>query len=364
MTDSRVLYIKLMEMSEKYNIEELIIRYLQQDINEEELHYLESWLEEDAEHRVSFFELKNISDSSRMSFLQREDICEGSWQRMKTRLKSDWNGSAKAFNFPTSLQIPFLNYMKYIAVAIIAIGIGWGMNRLQWEKNQSDSIDNRMTYNEIHVQKGGRANTLILSDGSKVILNAATSFKYPSSFNKKERQVYLDGEAYFEVAKDTARPFIVKLHKQDVTVLGTTFNVQAYDNEPYSIITLLSGRIKLEAFDEFGESTGYKYLSPHQQAISENKTGSVSLVKVDTSFVNSWINGEYKFKDEPLASIAKRLEKYYDVRIHIDNERLQNVRYTGTFLLDQDILEVFRIIDYEKQFTFKKVRKDIFVTSR
>lgn len=351
-------------MSEKYNIEELIIRYLQLDINEEELCSLESWLEEDAEHRISFFELKNISDSIRKSFLQREDVCESSWQRMKERLKNDQDVKAKIFNEPVSVKFSLPNYLKYVAIAIIAMGIGWGMNLFLEEKNQYDPIDNKVVYNEIRVQKGGRANTLILSDGSKVILNAATVFKYPSGFDKKERRVYLDGEAYFEVAKDTARPFVVKLQKQDVTVLGTSFNVQAYDSDPYSVITLLSGRIRLETFDEFGESTGYKYLSPREQAVSDNKTGLVSLVEVDTSLVNSWINGEYKFKDEPLSSIAKRLEKYYDVRIHIDNEHLQNVKYTGTFLLNQDILEVFRIIDYEKQFTFRKVRKDIFITSR
>ena len=71
-------------------------------------------------------------------------------------------------------------------------------------------------YNEIHVQKGGRANTLVLSDGTKVILNAATTFRYPTSFGEKNRMVYLEGEAYFEVAKDEEKPFVVKLNKQDM----------------------------------------------------------------------------------------------------------------------------------------------------
>lgn len=351
-------------MSEKHNIEELIVRYFQQDINEEELYYLESWLEEDVEHRISFFKLKSISDYSRKSFLQREEVYEDSWQKMEKRLHNHPGVRRKTFNTPVFMKMLFTNYLKYVAIIIIAIGIGWGLNTLQQKKDESTPIDNKMPYNEIRVQKGGRANTLLLSDGSKVVLNAATVFKYPSSFNKKERRVYLDGEAYFEIAKDAARPFIVKLQKQDVTVLGTRFNVQAYDSDLYSKITLLSGRIKLEAFDEFGESTGYKYLNPSQQAVSENKTGLVLVNNVDTSLVNSWINGEYKFKDEPLSSIAKRLEKYYDVRIHMHSERLQNVKYTGTFSLNQDILDVFRIIDYEKQFIFKKVDKDIFVTNK
>ena len=201
---------------------------------------------------------------------------------------------------------------------IFAIGAGWGIHEFQGKIQQADLEAKDVVYNEIHVQKGGRANTVLLSDGSKVILNAATTFRYPTSFNGKNRQVYLDGEAYFEVA---------------------------YGHESYSEVTLLTGRILLEAFNERGESMSRMYLKPDQKALSDNSTGSVSLQEVNASLSNAWINGEYKFKDEPLASIVKRLE-------------------TGTFSLDQDILDVFRIIDYEKQFTFKRVKKDIFITSK
>lgn len=207
-------------------------------------------------------------------------------------------------------------------------------------------------------------NTVILSDGTKVVLNAATTFKYPTSFNGKNRQVYLDGEAYFEVTKNEEKPFVVKLNKQDITVLGTTFNVQAYENESYSVVTLLSGRIMLEAFNEFSESTGRMFMKPNQCALADNESGSISLSEVNASLTNAWINGEYKFKDEPLSSIVKRLENYYDVRIHLDDPRLEQIRYTGTFSLDQDILDVFRIIDYEKQFVFKRIKKDIFIISK
>ena len=106
------------------------------------------------------------------------------------------------------------------------------------------------------------------------------------------------------------------------------------------------------------------YLKPDQKALSDNSTGSVSLQEVNASLSNAWINGEYKFKDEPLASIVKRLENYYNVNIHLDDKRLEKIRYTGTFSLDQDILDVFRIIDYEKQLIFKRVEKEIFITSK
>lgn len=349
-------------MSGKYNIEELIIRFLQQDINEEELRCLESWLEEDAGHKSYFFDLKCISDSSRRSFFSREEMNEASWRKMHARMEKD-HGNELSHDRSRADRL-WLSLAKYAAVAILAVGLGWGVHEFYGNTKSSYLAEEDVIYNEIHVQKGGRANTVILSDGSKVVLNAATTLRYPTSFNGKKRQVYLDGEAYFEVSKNEEKPFVVKLNKQDITVLGTTFNIQAYENESYSVVTLLSGRVMLEAFNESGESTGRMFLKPNQRALSDNESGSVSLHDVDSSFANAWVNGEYKFKDEPLSSIFKRLENYYNVRIHLDDSRLEQIRYTGTFSLDQDILDVFRIIDYEKQFTFKQVKRDIFITKK
>ena len=349
-------------MSEKYNIEELIIRFLQQDINEEELHYLESWLEEDAEHKSYFFGLKSISDSSRRSFFSKEEVNEASWQRMLARIDKHQEKNPSLGKSRTRDLL--ISCVKYAAIIIFAIGSGWGIHEFQGKIQQSDLAEKDVVYNEIHVQKDGRANTVLLSDGSKVILNAATTFRYPTSFDGKNRQVYLDGEAYFEISKNSEKPFVVKLKKQEITVLGTTFNVQAYGHESYSEVTLLTGRILLEAFNERGESMSCMYLKPDQKALSDNSTGSVSLQDVNASLSNAWINGEYKFKDEPLASIVKRLENYYNVKIHLEDKRLEKIRYTGTFSLDQDILDVFRIIDYEKQLIFKRVEKEIFITSK
>ena len=349
-------------MSEKYSIEELIVRFLQQDINEDELRYLKSWLEEDVEHKSYFFELKGISDYSRRSFLSKEGLNETSWQKMYARIEKLQEKEPSRDKL--RVRNLWISWVKYAAIVILAVGLGWGIHAFYGKVESSYLAEENVVYNEIHVRKGGRANTVILSDGTKVVLNAATTFKYPTSFNGKNRQVYLDGEAYFEVTKNEEKPFVVKLNKQDITVLGTTFNVQAYENESYSVVTLLSGRIMLEAFNEFSESTGRMFMKPNQCALADNESGSISLSEVNASLTNAWINGEYKFKDEPLSSIVKRLENYYDVRIHLDDPRLEQIRYTGTFSLDQDILDVFRIIDYEKQFVFKRIKKDIFIISK
>lgn len=252
----------------------------------------------------------------------------------------------------------FLQYMKYAAAVVLGIGISLSTLYLTNQENLSTVGNYKL------VTSKGEKSYLQLPDGTKVWLNSCTTLEYAENYGHSNRSIYLDGEAYFEVSKNSEKPFVVKLKKQEITVLGTIFNVQAYGHESYSEVTLLTGRILLEAFNERGESMSRMYLKPDQKALSDNSTGSVSLQEVNASLSNAWINGEYKFKDEPLASIVKRLENYYNVNIHLDDKRLEKIRYTGTFSLDQDILDVFRIIDYEKQFTFKRVKKDIFITSK
>ena len=121
-------------MSEKYNIEELIIRFLQQDINEEELHYLESWLEEDAEHKSYFFGLKSISDSSRRSFFSKEEVNEASWQRMLARIEKHQEKNPSLGKSRT--RDLWFSCVKYAAIIIFAIGAGWGIHEFQGKIHQ------------------------------------------------------------------------------------------------------------------------------------------------------------------------------------------------------------------------------------
>lgn len=291
--------------------------------------------------------IKNIIAES----LKDEVDVDREWERLFSSIEKKTISKMKTRRL-------FLQYMKYAAAVLLGIGISLSTLYLTNQENLSTVGNYKL------VTSKGEKSYLQLPDGTRVWLNSCTTLEYAENYGHSNRSIYLDGEAYFEVSKNSEKPFVVKLKKQEITVLGTIFNVQAYGHESYSEVTLLTGRILLEAFNERGESMSRMYLKPDQKALSDNSTGSVSLQEVNASLSNAWINGEYKFKDEPLASIVKRLENYYNVNIHLDDKRLEKIRYTGTFSLDQDILDVFRIIDYEKQFTFKRVKKDIFITSK
>lgn len=381
-------------MSESYYIETLIIRYLQQEIREEELRELETWLEASPDHKDTFFQLKQVADLAQYPLFIDEKVKDASWRRMEERIE---HRRLTQMNLPSAIgeaeatrlyeadvwkekKVPvaaaqqgrkklfvlWKQLIRYAAVCLVVWMIGVGLSEYRLHRFiRSDATSPAPILNEIRVPEGGKANTVILSDGSKIILNASTTFKYPATFEASgSREVYLEGEAYFEVYPDESKPFIVKLKKQYVTVLGTTFNIESYNDQPYSITTLLSGSIQLEAFNEQGESTGHLLLKPNQRALSDNRTGSVSLMNIDASLASAWTRGEYKFKDESLVSIIRKLELAYGVRIFLESDSLQQIRYTGTFSYDQDILDVLHIINYEKQFVFKRAGKNIFISKR
>lgn len=346
-------------MMDNNHIEHLIARYLLEEITAEELMELEQWIRESPENKAYFFQLKKVSDLSRNASLSQKEIGD-SWLRMRTRAGYD----AEQLSFPSSVNKRrklLLLWSKYAAVILLVFGVSWGIFQYSANDPAQNSMIAQLHYNEIIVEKGGRGNTLILSDGTKVTLNTATSFRYPTNFSDSTRTVYLDGEAMFEVVQNEEKPFIVRLKNQDITVLGTTFNIEAYGDEIHSTVTLLSGSILLDIRKD-GQVFNTLTLKPSQQAITNNLTGDVSLIDINTSITEAWTKGEYKFKDETLLSITKRLEKYYDVQIRLENTEMGQELYTGTLRLDLNIEEVLKIIDYKKQFNFKWNDKDIFIS--
>ncbi|QKJ30255.1 FecR domain-containing protein [Mucilaginibacter mali] len=171
-----------------------------------------------------------------------------------------------------------------------------------------DADNKTIEYNTITTPKGYQYN-VVLPDGSKVWLNAASSIKFPTEFTGSQRNVEMTGEAYFEVAKNAAMPFIVKTNRQEVRVLGTHFNIMAYDDEPVTKTTLLEGSIMLT-----GKSSNI--LKPGNQAIM-NAQGDVKIVaESDMDEAVAWKNGFFQFKDESIEGTMRQAARWYDVNIN------------------------------------------------
>ena len=172
----------------------------------------------------------------------------------------------------------------------------------------STKATQQVVYNTISTPKGGQYQ-LELPDGSRVWLNASSSIHFPTSFVAKERRVEITGEAYFEVAKDAHKPFIVSVNKSEVQVMGTHFNVNAYDDENDMKTTLLEGAIQFVNGD-------YKSILQPGQQTQLKKDGTVKLVDdVDLDEVVAWKNGLFSFESAGIETIMRQLARWYDVEI-------------------------------------------------
>jgi len=196
----------------------------------------------------------------------------------------------------------------------------------------------RVSYNTITTPNGGQYE-VILPDGSKVWINSSSSLKYPTQFTGKERDVELNGEGYFEVAKNKLMPFKVSSHGQTVEVLGTHFNINAYTDEPGIKTTLLEGSVKVTVIG----TEKPQLLIPGQQAIF-NK-GGIMVSDADTAQAVAWKNGLFYFKDADVASIMRLLARWYNLKIDI-NGQLPERKFSGKIYKNLNAAQVLQIIDY------------------
>lgn len=176
--------------------------------------------------------------------------------------------------------------------------------------NDNVSKEEIASYNQLVIPRGKRS-VLTFSDGSKVWANAGTRVIYPSEFEKDKREIYVDGEIYIEVARDQNRPFYVRTKDMNVRVLGTKFNVTAYESDPIRNVVLVSGRVQVET-----EKTPDAVLAPNQMfSILEGKE---KIQQVDVEKYISWVHGLYSFDSEDLGIVLKRLSTYYGINVDFD----------------------------------------------
>jgi len=233
-------------------------------------------------------------------------------------------------------------------------------SQLVYQQSAVSSTAKEITYNMIETPKGGQFQ-LILSDGTKVWLNAASSLRYPSAFGRGDRKVELVGEAYFEVAKNAAKPFLVSSSKQVVQVLGTHFNINAYTNEPVVSTTLLEGSVKV--ISPFTNT--YKIIKPGQQSIihrdDTNNTG-IKVKNIDPDEAVAWKNGYFMFEKEGLASILRKVSRWYDVEIeNPQGDKLDKLLFSGTLSKYSDVTKVLRKLELTESVHFKIIGRRIIV---
>jgi transmembrane sensor len=218
----------------------------------------------------------------------------------------------------------------------------------------NDKATDKPMYNTLRTDRGEHFSSLVLSDGSKIWLNAASSISFPTKFTGKQRNVEVTGEAYFEIAKNAAMPFIVSVKGMKVEVLGTHFNINAYDDEAAVKTTLLEGAVKVTANGKSG------LLKPGQQA-QLLASGEVKVRNdADVDEVVAWKNGAFRFQNEDMASIMRQVSRWYNVDVVFKDQISE--RYVVTHLTRSvpvsKLLQIFETaggVHFEIDETTKKI---------
>jgi ferric-dicitrate binding protein FerR (iron transport regulator) len=233
--------------------------------------------------------------------------------------------------------------MKYAAAIIAGIGIATAAFHFRYSADDGDLMNTVCAPTGQHV-------SLILSDGTKVWLNAESRLEYPALFGRKARTVKLSGEAYFDVARSDAKPFTVSTARFDVMALGTRFNVCSYSDSCFHLV-LEHGSVK--AWPSGMEESGV-ILMPGEEAVPEE--GILSVRPCSDISHSLWRDGIYSFNSEPLGNIFRTLKRYYGITINVRDSSLLSTEYTAKFRHKDGLDEILRQIGKTHKFS---VCKDI-----
>lgn len=221
--------------------------------------------------------------------------------------------------------------------------------------NEAEIVIEKHTMNHLIIPYGKRSE-IILSDGSRLWLNSGSSIEFPSSFSSDSREISLTGEMYIEVAPDKKRPFIVHTPDYNVRVYGTKFNIATYSESPSSVI-LIEGSVGVQAKD-----THEIVLSPNEQIIYSEESGTFTRREVDAHALTSWKDGYLTFEDAPITEALKQIERYYNFSFNLDDDvSFQGLTCTGKIILSDNLDNVMTALTLISSTHYKREDKLIYI---
>lgn len=378
------------------NIYLLIAKYGTGKITEEEYHQLKAWLDEDSSNKKIFSEyLVFLKNAQRVRFSDTVDE-QLAWKTILSKLEKRRKISIRPYLKYAAMILALVSLAivyqlldkptddtSFVAEnhvispgkpkAILELGNGRtidleGLNdsSLMLDDGLAVMVSNEtLDYSEvspgshlvntIKIPKGGEY-TLVLSDGTKIWLNSDSELSFPVKFTGGNRKITLKGEAYLEVARDENAPFLVDVNGIQVEVLGTSFNVKAYDKVE---TTLVEGKVSIHA----NASTNV-ILKPGDQGIVDTGNNGVSVRQVDTRIYTSWVNGMFMFRSMTLEEIMETFGRWYDVTVSYENESLRRRHFTGNLKRYDEIGFHLEVISLTTNVDFKITGNHIMVVNK
>ena len=237
------------------------------------------------------------------------------------------------------------------AVVVLSLIFSGIYNSLNNNRVQSVADNSSPIYQEIKAAYGTQAK-VELADGTKVFLNSGSKLRFPQTFaNKQQRTVFLDGEGYFEVTKNKEQSFIVQANKLNIRVLGTKFNIDAYTDNASISVALVEGSVMLQG-NAGSLNKDLMELKPNQVATLNPTDQTLSKTDVpDLYKYTAWINGRIVFYGDPIQTVVKKLEKWYNVEIVISDSKLEDYKFTGTFI-NEPLEQILNVLSMSSQMTY------------
>ena len=313
--------------------EELIIRFLTRNCTQEELLEVENWLSNDRVNADLLFEMERVwSLKNELHYSDRKKI-EAAYRRFIKTVShtKQQRGIIRRLHS---------NWMKYAAAIVIACLLASNIY-MGLRNKHSDEV---IAENIMEIPAGQRA-SITLSDGTRVWLNSGSILSYPAKFDNRNRAVRLDGEGYFEVTASMEHPFVVHTGIFEVTAFGTKFNVQAYPDNDIAV-SLLEGQLHIQAGSQSA------LMQANDLVAWSEANGLVHYKNKEVQRAVQWTSGELMFVDEPLANIAKTLERKFGVTIVFDAPELAEETFTCRTQPDATLEQVLNLLKSTKKLNY------------
>lgn len=362
----------------------LIYRKIEGKLSAVEEERFETWLKEGREHREYYERMRRMYQQENIQEIAIGKI-QDAWEMFEKRVQGRLRVKRKRYwmwgvSVAASVVVVFCLIIYYhldteqkvnIAVQNIVPGqynailemadgatyhLGGQQGSLQEKTGRQIKIDTSLVsylpvgdkqetpkevvYNKLSIPRGGEYR-IELEDGTKIWMNSESRLRYPVAFFNDTREVYLEGEAYFEVQRDVNRPFIVHSGEQKVTVLGTSFGISCYASEVNDYTTLVSGKVKVD----FKRGKQSFVLEPGMQVAYDKKSGIATERKVDVAEFVAWKNGKYVFKQKCLEDILSTLSRWYDFEVFYQNEDVKEILFSGELRRFDDFNYLLRLIE-------------------
>jgi ferric-dicitrate binding protein FerR (iron transport regulator) len=260
-------------------------------------------------------------------------------------------------NEPVIKRIPVWKIFTRVAAAVILLGgLSFGAYKLI---NTTSSNDDKNLVQKANAK--GVKSTIALADGSKVWLNADSKLQYPSSFTGNTREVYLNGEAFFDIEKNPSKPFIIHLANGTIRVLGTSFNIKAYDNEPVVETSVSTGKVAFIPRLKNNNKADTIFLTPNNKVIYQLKTEKTTTAATVSEEDRAWTEGKLIFRSMLFEEIGIELERNFGKKVVFEDSDIKTYRLTGSFQ-NNTLSEILYYLSKTKSFSYSVTDEQIVIS--